>query len=577
MAYQHGPYLRLWGIRPSQLPSENASAQDLTPLLQLILKDAVPFVGTVPPQPSSSSSSASSGRSNQGTRDGPWKAKGCRAFHHSAAPVHMFEQVVSAEELKTIAKGQNLPQASNGSKFKPETWSLRRSVHEGAKKAGTADWEEWVRCFKEGHADAEMKFTPTVMSHTLKKQWDCTGAEVTLGGDVYENLTLKLEESVHKMPAPLNNRAFPVLQVTAAVRGRREFIVVQIAAVPETLSSEESRSDGALRGAYTSVERFREVDEQGNVEWLMGTVSDARGVLPAWIQKMAVPGQIAKDVDMFLENGSKLLAQADALARMTIEFNIRAVSAQTERLEKGLNKLMMSTKEDKTFRESHDARLQSLCKEILAVKQRMEEIQGPEWNGNGKNGLQGCQKEMGDSIELLKKEMEELKGMVGDMSSTLDKLPTAAEAEALVRRTQASVSTTPGREIQTRSRAAKKLAESKTARSQVSTKQRIDDAIGSTRRWNRDHKTTKLSDATFIANYLRQQSKRDPPMAAYIQRSIKRHVSRRGRQKAKAPPKNLEQFCQNLVWRDVIETAEEVLVRNVARTAKALEERVGLS
>lgn len=116
-----------------------------------------------------------------------------------------------------------------------------------------------------------------------------------------------------------------------------------------------------------------------------------------------------------------------------------------------------------------------------------------------------------------------------------------------------------------------------TARSQGSIKQRIDDAIGSTRRWNRDHKITKLSDATFIANYLRQQSKRDPPMAAYIQRSIKRHVSRSSRQKANAPPKNLEQFCQNLVWKDVIETAEEVLVRNVARTANALEKRVGLS
>ncbi|POR36430.1 Uncharacterized protein TPAR_03377, partial [Tolypocladium paradoxum] len=32
----------------------------------------------------------------------------------------------------------------------------------------------------------------------------------------------------------------------------------------------------------------------------MGTASDARGVLPAWVQRMAVPGQIAKDVDMFL-------------------------------------------------------------------------------------------------------------------------------------------------------------------------------------------------------------------------------------------------------------------------------------
>lgn len=287
---------------------------------------------------------------------------------------------------------------------------------------------------------------------------------------------------------------------------------------------------------------------------------------------------------------------------MTIEFNVRAVSAQTERLEKGLNKLMMSTKEDKAFRESHDARLQSLCKEILVVKQRMEEIQGPEWNGNGKDGLEGVKKEVDTSIELLKKEMEDLKGLVGGISSTLDKLPTAAEAEALIRRTQASVST-GGREIQTRSKAARSLAESskyihhfsivlhnlssqgilnahnlvkETARSQVSIKQRIDDAIGSTRRWNRDHKTTKLSDATFIANYLRQQSKRDPPMAVYIQRSIKRHVSRSGRQKAKDRPKNLEQFCQELVWKDVIETAEEVLVRNVARTAKALEERMGL-
>lgn len=145
---------------------------------------------------------------------------------------------------------------------------------------------------------------------------------------------------------------------------------------------------------------------------------------------------------------------------MTIEFNVRAVSAQTERLEKGLNKLMMSTKEDKEFRESHDARLQSLCKEILVVKQRMEEIQGPEWNGSGKDGLEGVKKEVDASIELLKKEMEELKGLVGDISSTLDKLPTAAEAEALIRRTQASVSTGGGREIQTRSKAAKTLAES---------------------------------------------------------------------------------------------------------------------
>ncbi|KAL6694915.1 hypothetical protein J3F84DRAFT_399849 [Trichoderma pleuroticola] len=270
-------------------------------------------------------------------------------------------------------------------------------------------------------------------------------------------------------------------------------------------------------------------------------------------------------------NGPKLITQAEALARMTIEFNIRTIGAHTERLEKGLSKLMTSTKEDKAFRERHDARLQKVCQEILAVKQRMEEIQGPEWDGNGKDGLEGSKKEMSDSIELLKKEMEDLKGLVRNISRTLDKLPTAAEAGALVRRTRASVSTTGGREIQTRSKAAKALAESKTARSQVSIKQRLDDARRSTRHWHLDYKTAKLSDATYIAKYLRYQRRRDPPMAAYIQRSIKHYVTRSGRQKANAGPKNIEQFCQDLVWTDVIEATAEVLVLKVARTTKVLE------
>lgn len=294
-------------------------------------------------------------------------------------------------------------------------------------------------------------------------------------------------------------------------------------------------------------------------------------------------------------NGSKLLAHADTLARMTIEYNVRAVSAQTERLEKSLSALMTCTKEDKAFRESHDARLQNMCQEILVVKQRMEEIQGPEWNSNGKVEPEMCKKEIDESIEQLRKEMGELRGLVCDISSTLDRLPTAAEAEALIRRTQVSTSTTKGSETQARlddgkssseyskhhsplrhifvdSMCTYKLVE-EAAQSHVSIKQRIEDAIGSTRRWNRDHKTTKLSDAAFTANYLRQQSKRDPQMAVYIQRAIQRHVHRSGRPKAKARPKNLEQFCQSLVWRDIIETAEDVLVRNGGRTAKALGER----
>lgn len=148
---------------------------------------------------------------------------------------------------------------------------------------------------------------------------------------------------------------------------------------------------------------------------------------------------------------SKLLASADALARMTIELNVRAMSAQTERLEKSLNALMMCTKEDKEFRKSHDARLQNMVQEIQVVKQRIEEIQGPEWNSKSNNDLEQCKKDMDESIGQLRKEMTDLKGLVGDISSTLDRLPTAAEAEALISRTRATKPATRSSKIQAKS------------------------------------------------------------------------------------------------------------------------------
>ncbi|KAH6608682.1 hypothetical protein Trco_002028 [Trichoderma cornu-damae] len=259
-------------------------------------------------------------------------------------------------------------------------------------------------------------------------------------------------------------------------------------------------------------------------------------------------------------NSPRLLSHADALARMTIELNVRAVSAQTERLEKSLSALMTCTQEDKAFRESHDARLQRMRQEILVVKQRMEEIQGPEWGANGKMGPGSRKKDVDESIEQLRKEVGELRGLVGDISSTLDKLPTAAEAEALMSRVRLPACTAKGRRPGS-------------ARSHATAKQRIEDAIRSTRRWNGDHKITQLNDAAFTANYLRQQSKRDPQMAVHIQKAIQRRVYRSGRPRARNRPESLEQLCRDVGWKDVIETAEDVLVRNRDRTAKTLEQQ----
>ncbi|KAL6873149.1 hypothetical protein J3F83DRAFT_732219 [Trichoderma novae-zelandiae] len=216
----------------------------------------------------------------------------------------------------------------------------------------------------------------------------------------------------------------------------------------------------------------------------------------------------------------------------------------------------------------HDARLQNMCKEMLVVKQRMEEIQGPEWKGAAASaGPEGAQKEVDESIEQLRREMGELKGLVSGISSTLDKLPAAAEAEALMRQTQALTLASNGSRTPAGSSAGKLESGTKEAQS---IKQRIEDTIASTRRWNRDHKTTKLKDAVFTANYLTQQSKRDPQMAVYLQRALQKHVQNSGRPRTRSRPQSLEQFCRALVWKDVTDTAEAVLVRDWRRTAKAL-------
>ena len=51
--------------------------------------------------------------------------------------------------------------------------------------------------------------------------------------------------------------------------------------------------------AYTSVESC--VREGGEIDWIMATASDSKGVLPMWTQKMALPGAISKDVGLFVK------------------------------------------------------------------------------------------------------------------------------------------------------------------------------------------------------------------------------------------------------------------------------------
>lgn len=102
-----------------------------------------------------------------------------------------------------------------------------------------------------------------------------------------------------------------------------------------------------------------------------------------------------------------------------------------------------------------------------------------------------------------------------------------------------------------------------------SLRRHIQEVLSSTRRWNRDRKTTDKPEPTFIADYLKRQSRRNTRLAVHIQRAIRRRVRLRLAD-SKLHPTNLEEFCQVVQWSDVLEVVEELLVRNEEDTVRAL-------
>lgn len=288
------------GLLVSQLPSggtgsasgeakddQNGFGGTLEQFIKDVLSEAIPFVDSIQPK--------SGGEST-------WKSRGSPKKHHgSDALVQQLEKTVPAKDSRTKLSTNGSDEAKKGPQN--ETWFCRKSYHKNSAEKGTASWEEFRRGFKEHHAETEQKFISTVMAVRKAVGWKTDGLEVELNGERWTNVSMELWEMKHKIdPKPLHNRTFPQLHITAALAGTEEFIIVQIP-VPDfekSPFSEFARDKNLVIGVYTSVERIRILSEKGGIEWIMATASNAGGVLPQWIQNMAVPGEISKDVQKFL-------------------------------------------------------------------------------------------------------------------------------------------------------------------------------------------------------------------------------------------------------------------------------------
>ena len=189
-------------------------------------------------------------------------------------------------------------------------------MHVNKREAGTADFAEFDTGLRQEHSVHEMDYTPDVFDAHEVLSWD---AEITAalengdnGSPHITDLSMRIYEMCHMLPIPLQPRVFAVL-VAHAKTGPDSFVVVQIPidikSVPAAFysngrnvkegTSPEKRKEPVI-GIYTSIERCKLL-ETGEVEWLMATASDARGVLPMWMQKLGTPPALVKDVGLFMK------------------------------------------------------------------------------------------------------------------------------------------------------------------------------------------------------------------------------------------------------------------------------------
>ena len=224
----------------------------------------------------------------------------------SNAPVKLFAHDISASELPkdTVAAA---PSDGSG-----ESWFARESLHVNKAENETASWEEFDNGLRVDHSLHEMEYTPTVEDAHEAMNWDeeleKNGRKIGEWDDVHASVM----EMRHKVPAPLNNRVFPVVVITgkkaaAPAEGSDQgipgdsFTVVQIPVATQGLPNAKYHNAPKITaGLYCSIERCEVVEGGKKVQWSMATASDAKGILPMWAQKMGVPGAVVKDVGWFI-------------------------------------------------------------------------------------------------------------------------------------------------------------------------------------------------------------------------------------------------------------------------------------
>lgn len=142
---------------------------------------------------------------------------------------------------------------------------------------------------------------------------------------------------------------------------------------------------------------------------------------PALVTSNALP-PISRSPTMSLQdypksNGTKVLKQAEALATMSFELNLRAVWALANRLEQDVRMLVLRTADDQEFRRQNEERMTKMMQEVQVVKIHMAQFDGSQPATQA--DIEKLQQEMNNTTLGWNKQLEEARAKVDDISSRI--------------------------------------------------------------------------------------------------------------------------------------------------------------
>lgn len=261
-----------------------------------------------------------------------------------------------------------------------------------------------------------------------------------------------------------------------------------------------------------------------------------------------------------------LYSQASELDEMNRAFRVRTLEKKMHETESSIKLLCQRTANDGSYREENEPRMTEVFRELLAIKQQISQV-----NHRPAVSWEDIRTYVAKLLAPLGVELGEDVAIVQEAEKISAGLPSPQEIAEIKKQNAHLLE----RNSQLRGQISRHFPRRDSQQSSSSEsdidpdiRRRINEAIGSTRRWNAQYSSTKLEESIFVKNFLEKQGSRDMPMAQLIHRALGRLLSQRGMTPSSC--RSLGEFCEMLAWKDVTYVIKKLFGPQKADTVRKL-------